>query len=62
MISEDCGNTWRALYTDYSQEYIYHMYNWGWYGNSNGYFLDMDFKADNGRNYNRKVKFFIVKN
>ena len=45
--SFDSGATWTLQATDYSQEYIYNMFNWGWNGGENGYFLDMDFSDFN---------------
>ncbi|MFG6397302.1 MAG: C10 family peptidase [Muribaculaceae bacterium] len=38
--SYDEGRTWRLVATDYLVERSYNMFNWGWDGGYNGYFLD----------------------
>lgn len=59
--SYDSGATWQVAYKDYSKDIAYYFYNWGWGGDFNGYFLDMNFSpggTDHG--YSSKVEFLAV--
>ncbi len=59
--SYDEGRTWKLEATDYLAEHSYNMFNWGWDGGYNGYFLDMYFNANgNDRNYNQNVRFISI--
>ena len=60
--SYDSGKTWVLEHKDYGKDVAYYFYNWGWDGNSNGYYLDMNFKPKDSMqpSYSSKVSYIVV--
>lgn len=60
--SSDSGKTWSLINNDFKKSICYNHYNWGWYGQCDGYYSQLDFApTDSGYDFdNTKSHHYIV--
>jgi hypothetical protein len=60
LYTQESGGNWDVYQTSYSCKYFH--YNWGWYGNSNGWYFAGVFRQYNYNSYNfaENVKYLMV--